>query len=184
MPLPSLLTYLITYLLTFSLTYLLPYLLTHSIAQSPSWEANWFAASQEIPRISRNPKVHYALTSVRHVSLSWASPIQSIYPHMPPPGIRHNTIHPSMPRSPQWSPSLRFPQQDAVHPLSSPKRATCPAHLYIPLPSNKAVLNKYIRSTLVSLWTQRGWRTLWSSIDRRISEWESVWIKTDRPYSI
>jgi len=27
--------------------------------QSPSWEANWFAASQEIPRISRNPKVHY-----------------------------------------------------------------------------------------------------------------------------
>jgi len=27
--------------------------------QSPSWEANWFAASQEILRISRNPKVHY-----------------------------------------------------------------------------------------------------------------------------
>ena len=27
--------------------------------QSPSWEANWFAASQEIPRISRNPKIHY-----------------------------------------------------------------------------------------------------------------------------
>ena len=30
----------------------------YSIVQSP-WEANWFAASQEIPRISRNPKVHY-----------------------------------------------------------------------------------------------------------------------------
>jgi len=29
------------------------------MAQSPSWEANWFAAGQEIPRISRNPKVHY-----------------------------------------------------------------------------------------------------------------------------
>ena len=27
--------------------------------QSPSWEANWFAASQEIPRILWNPKVHY-----------------------------------------------------------------------------------------------------------------------------
>jgi len=26
---------------------------------SPSREANWFAAGQEIPRISRNPKVHY-----------------------------------------------------------------------------------------------------------------------------
>ena len=35
------------------------YLLTHSMVQSPSCEANWFAASQEIPRISRNPKVHY-----------------------------------------------------------------------------------------------------------------------------
>jgi len=34
-------------------------LLTYSMVQSPSWEANWFAASQEIPRISRNPKVQY-----------------------------------------------------------------------------------------------------------------------------
>jgi len=29
------------------------------MVQSPSWAANWFAASQEIPCISRNPKVHY-----------------------------------------------------------------------------------------------------------------------------
>ena len=29
------------------------------MVKSPSWEANWFAASQEIPHISRNPKVHY-----------------------------------------------------------------------------------------------------------------------------
>jgi len=35
------------------------YLLTYSMVQSPSWETNWFAASQEIPRFSRNPKVHY-----------------------------------------------------------------------------------------------------------------------------
>ena len=35
------------------------HILTYSMVQSPSWEANWFAASQEIPRISRNPKVHY-----------------------------------------------------------------------------------------------------------------------------
>ena len=34
-------------------------LLSHSMVQSPSWEANRFAASQETPRISRNPKVHY-----------------------------------------------------------------------------------------------------------------------------
>ena len=35
------------------------YLLIYSTEQSPSWEANWFAASQEIPRILWNPKVHY-----------------------------------------------------------------------------------------------------------------------------
>ena len=29
------------------------------MVQSPSWEAKWFAASQEIPCISQNPKVHY-----------------------------------------------------------------------------------------------------------------------------
>jgi len=29
------------------------------MVQSPSWKANWFAASQEIPRISRNLKVYY-----------------------------------------------------------------------------------------------------------------------------
>ena len=34
------------------------------MVQSPSWEANSFAASQEIPRISRNPKVRY-ITAIK-----------------------------------------------------------------------------------------------------------------------
>ena len=38
---------------------LLHNILTYSMVQSPSWAADWLAASQEIPRISRNPKVHY-----------------------------------------------------------------------------------------------------------------------------
>ena len=32
---------------------------TYSMVHSPSWEANWFAASQEISGILWNPKVHY-----------------------------------------------------------------------------------------------------------------------------
>jgi len=40
------------------LTYLLTSLLTYSMEHSPSWEANRFTVSQEIPRILCNPKIH------------------------------------------------------------------------------------------------------------------------------
>jgi len=41
-----------------SSTYLLTYLLAYSMEHSLSWEANRFSASQEIPCILWNPKVH------------------------------------------------------------------------------------------------------------------------------
>jgi hypothetical protein len=47
--------------LSATLSTLLIYLLTYSMEQRPSWEANRFAASQEIPRILWNPKVHYRI---------------------------------------------------------------------------------------------------------------------------
>jgi len=78
------------------------------MVQSP-WEANWFAASQEIPRISRNPKVHYR-THKRPPPLCILGQPNPV--HMPTSHfleIHPNIVHISTPRSPQWSPSLRFP---------------------------------------------------------------------------
>jgi hypothetical protein len=97
-------------------TYLLTYLLTYSMVQSPSWTANWFAASQEIPHISRNPKVHYRThKGPPPVSiLDQPNPVHIPTPHLL--DIHPNIIHPSTPRSPQWSLSLRFPHQDPIHP--------------------------------------------------------------------
>ena len=106
-------------------------LLAYSTVQSPSWEANWFATSQEIPRILWNPKVHYR-THKRPPPVP--IPCQPNPVHIPTSHlleIHPNIIHPSTPRSPQWSLSLRFPHQDPIHPLSSTIRATCPAHLIL-----------------------------------------------------
>ena len=92
-------------------------LLTYSMVQSPSWEANWFATSQEIPHISRNPKVHYR-THKRPPPVSILGPPNPV--HVPTSHlleIHPNIIHPSTPRSPAWSPSLRFSHQDPIHPL-------------------------------------------------------------------
>jgi len=95
------------------------------------FKANWFAASQEIPRISRNPKVHYRIHKRPPPVSILAQPNPVHIPTFHLLEIHLNIIHPSAPRSPQWSPSLRFPQQDLIDPLSSPIRATCPAHLIL-----------------------------------------------------
>ena len=82
--------------------------------QSPSWEANRFAAIQEIPRISRNPKVHYR-THKRPPTVSildQPNPVHIPTSHLLE--IHPNIIQPSTPRSTQWSPSLRFPHQDPI----------------------------------------------------------------------
>jgi len=88
------------------------YLLTHSMVQSPSLEINWFAASQEIPRISRNSEVHFRThKGPPPVSiLDQHNPVHIPTSHLLK--IHPNIIHPSTPGSPQWSPSLRFPQHN------------------------------------------------------------------------
>ena len=72
-----------------------------------------------------------ALTSLRHLSLSWASQIQSIYPH--PTSWRSVLIlstHLRLGLPSGLFPS-GFPQKTPYTPLSSPIRATCPAHLIL-----------------------------------------------------
>ena len=61
-----------------------------------SWEANWFAASQEIPRILWNPKVHYR-TYKRPPPipiLGQPNPVHIPTSHLLE--IHPNIIHPSM----------------------------------------------------------------------------------------
>ena len=72
-----------------------------------------------------------ALTSVRQLSLSWASPVQSIYPH--PTSWRSILIlstHLRLGIANGLFPS-GFPTKTLYTPLSSPIRTTCPAHLIL-----------------------------------------------------
>jgi len=98
------------------------------MVQSLTWEANWFAASQEIPRTSRNPKVHYRTheRSPPVPILGQPNPVHILTSHLLE--IHPIIIQSSMPRSPQWSLTLRFPPKTLYTPLSSSIRATWPAH--------------------------------------------------------
>ena len=113
------------------------------MVQSPYWEANWFAASQEIPRISRNPKVHYR-THKRPPPVSimgQPNPVHIPKSHLLE--IHPNIIHPSTPRSPQWSLSLRFPHQDPIHPpvLTHMRHMPSPSHSPPSIYAKKKLLN-------------------------------------------
>ena len=78
---------------------------------------------KEFPAFYGTRRFITTLTSVRHLSLSWASPIQSIYPHRT--SWRSILILSTHLRLGLPSGSLRFPHQDTIHPLSSPIHATC-----------------------------------------------------------
>jgi len=122
------------------------YLITYSTVQSSSWEANWFAASQEIPPILWNPKFHYR-THKRPPPvpiLGHRNPVQIPTYHLLK--IHPIIIHTSMPRSSQWSLSLRLPHQDTIRPISSPIRATCPAHFNVLYFINRTILGEQCRS--------------------------------------
>ena len=109
-----------------------------SIEQSPSWEANRFSASQEIPCILWNRKVHYRI----HKSpppvpiLSQINPAHASTSHFLK--FHFNIKLPSTPGSTKWSIFLRFHHQNSVY--TSPLPHTC----YISRPSHSDFIARKI----------------------------------------
>ena len=87
---------------------------------------------KKFPAFLWNPKVHYR-THKRPPPVTFLG--QPNLVHIPTSHlleINPNIIHPSMPRSPQWSLSLWFPHQDPIR----PSRLTHPCHM--PSPSHSS----------------------------------------------
>ena len=106
---------------------------------------------KKFPVFHRNLRFITALTSVRHLSLYWASPIQSTYPH--PNSWRSILIlstHLRLGLPSGLFPS-GFPTKTLYVPLSSPIRATCPAHLILLHFITRTILGEEWRSFSSSL---------------------------------
>ena len=113
-------TYIFTYLLTYLLTPWCRVLLENLTG---------LQLVNKFPAFHRTRRFITALTSFRHLSLSWASPIQSVYPH--PTSWRSVLILSTHLRLglPSGLLPSGFPTKTLYTPLSSPIRATCPAPL-------------------------------------------------------
>ena len=109
--------------------FFITYLPTYSMEQSPSWEANRFSGSQEIPRILWNAKVHYRI----HKCPPPVPILSQLDPFHTPTSyflkIHLNIILPSTPGFLKWCLSFRFPHQNPVYASHHPPTR------YMPRPS-------------------------------------------------
>ena len=133
------------------LTYLFIYSLTYSMVQSPSWEANRFSTSQEIPTFNTTRRFITALTIVRHLSLSWASSIQSMLLHRTSWRSILIVCSPLRLGLPSGLFPSGFPTKTLYTPLLSFIRATWPAHLIILYLITRKILGEECRSLSSSL---------------------------------
>ena len=109
-----------------------------------------------------------AFTSACHLSLSWASSIQSIPPH--PTSWRSILILSSHLRLglPIGLFPSRFPTKTLYTPLSYPMRATCPVHLILLDFITHTILDEERQFYIIKLRYYNWWRNIYYNINNRV----------------
>ena len=150
--------YLYHYLFSHLLTYLISSCSRVVLEKLTGWQLG-----KKFPAFYGTRTFITAFTSARHLSLFWASSIQSISLHATSwISIYINIIFPSTPGSPKWFLSFRFPHQNPVY--ASP----LPHTRYMPRPSySSRFLNK-------DIFTKIFYRFLYSTVFYRLDKLQTL----------